>query len=156
MARCQARNSSTDSLSRRQASCRLIEPFRTAATTIALRRTTHRLVSGEGRSGTVPSTSSETLVSAKGSAKDMFLGSKWPICGRYPAFFKEALNGRRPCPQSCCARAHPSGSEKVPVAVFDGCQSSRQQQRPLLLNRTLLRQPGKVCEINIVKCDSGS
>jgi hypothetical protein len=37
-------------LYRRQASCRLNAPLRTAATTTALRRTTQRLVFGEGRS----------------------------------------------------------------------------------------------------------
>src|SRR4029077_1209281 len=74
-----------------------MEPFRTAATTMALRRTTHRLVSGEGRSGTAPAASLEAFMWAKESATDMFLISKWLIAtGRYPAFFKEALNGPKP------------------------------------------------------------
>src|SRR5208282_2118628 len=48
-ARCQERNSSSDSWYQRQASSRLTSPLRTAATTAALRRTTHLLVAGGGR-----------------------------------------------------------------------------------------------------------
>ena len=48
-ARCQARNSSSDSWYQRQASSRVTSPLRTAATTAALRRTTHLLVAGSGR-----------------------------------------------------------------------------------------------------------
>src|SRR5271166_2321972 len=47
-ARCQERNSSSDSWYQRQASSRVISPLRTAATTAALRRATHLFVVGGG------------------------------------------------------------------------------------------------------------
>src|SRR3546814_17323720 len=47
---CQDRNSATDRLERWQASSRVRRPARTAVTTSALRRITHRLVDGGGRS----------------------------------------------------------------------------------------------------------
>src|SRR5215469_10001404 len=50
IARCHARNSSTDNSYRRQASSRLITPLRTALTITALRRVTQRFVSGGGNS----------------------------------------------------------------------------------------------------------
>ena len=50
IARCHARNSSTDNSYRRQTSSRLITPVRTALTITALRRDTQRCVSGGGNS----------------------------------------------------------------------------------------------------------
>src|SRR5258706_2915274 len=53
MENCQDRNSSTVSVYRLQASSRESRPPRTAATTSAFRRITHRLVPGAGRSAIV-------------------------------------------------------------------------------------------------------
>src|SRR5258705_7731198 len=53
MENCQDRNSSTVSVYRLQASSRESRPPRTAATTSALRRITHRLVPGAGKSAIV-------------------------------------------------------------------------------------------------------
>jgi hypothetical protein len=90
---------------------------------------------------------------AKESATDMFLISKWLIAtGRYPAFFKEALNGRKPWPaiqrkggRTIINNPHRQrGREGMTDQASVGAG-------PPLRQRSRAR-PGKVCEINMVKC----
>jgi hypothetical protein len=90
---------------------------------------------------------------AKESATDMFLISKWLIAtGRYPAFFKEALNGRKPWP----AMEHKGGRTIINDPPGSAARSIIDRGTipafvPAVL-RPLHAQPGKVCEINMVKC----
>jgi hypothetical protein len=83
----------------------------------------------------------------------MFLISKWLIAtGRYPAFFKEALNGRKPWPAIQYKGGRTIINDPPQPARREACSIGDDPSLVPAVLRPLHAQPGKVCEINMVKC----
>src|ERR1700742_5262672 len=94
MENCQERNSSTVRVYRLQASSRESRPPRTAATTSALRRITHRFVPGAGRSAIVSGLPSGPMT--------YFTLGRWGSVMAYSQTHTELVGTPYPCPLKIC------------------------------------------------------